>query len=570
MKTKVRIFSTFLIVFLLLSAFATGGAAEESETAPGDVLFKENFDKSLLDRLGWKTVSDGDYPTVQGKDFSVEISDKLGENNKCLQFASLTSTWSMIEIVSGEKMQGLTKYTLSITMKLEKGLDWHRMTDLRFGGADAKSALGDWVGMRWANGTSDIYMENHGYNYDGATDVQTKPYAVGETMSFSVTVDTTARTVDVYKQGDETKTAISHRENCSATVGPVYLATGWTYGWIDDISVTNDVTGETVYKEDFESVEDIYLGEDASYKYLPYSIGSYQGGLRASRADATDNWSSRELVPASAIGEIKQYVISFDLTSEQASGSWTHYILLSWGSGSRNIVGLHSDSSGDSFKQLVANYETLATGEYGSLMNKKHNIRLEVNAETGVTNFWMDGIKTGTLTNTGFQNGGFSFGASHNAVAVLDNLVVTAGTVADLLPQVRLVGVQNAKNDAEKTYAVRFVGALGDDVNLEDYTEVGFEITATYGESENRVLSKACTTVYSKIVGQEGGVATEYSAENLGATYLFALAIHGIPESIGNVTFTVTSYYATELGTVKGETYTVVYNAGDFVEQIAN
>lgn len=570
MKTKTRILSALLTVFLLLSAFATGVAATETDPNPGDVLFEENFNESLLDRLGWKTVSGGEYPSVQGRDFSVEISDKLGENNKCLQFASLTSRWSMIEIVSGEKMQGLTKYTLSITMKLEKGIGWHDMTDLRFGGPNAESALGDWVGLRWATGTADIKMENRGYDYDGASDVKTAPYAVGDLMSFSVAVDTEARTIDVYKQGDETKTAISHRENCSTTVGSVYLATGWTYGWIDDISVTNDVTGEQVYSEDFESVQDICLGQDASYRYLPYSIGSYQGGLLATRPDSTDNWSSRELVPASAIGDTKQYVISFDLTAEQASGSWTHYILLSWGSGSRNVVGLHSDSAGDSFRQLVANKETLASGAYGSLMNKKHHIRLEVNAETGVTHFWMDGIRTGTLTNTGFQNGGFSFGVSYHGAAVLDNLVVTAGTVADLLPQVRLAGVQSAQNDTDGTYAVRFVGALGDDVKLEDYTEVGFLLTATYGEDGSRELSKACMTVYSKIVGQEGGVTSEYTAETLGAEYLFALAIRGIPASIGDVTFTVTPYCTTASGTVKGEARTVIYNAGALVEQAAN
>lgn len=387
MRTKTRILSALLTVFLLLSVLATGVAAE---TGMGEI--------SLLEKIGWKDVTTGNYPGRWGSNYSAEIvkSDDLKENNHSLFVETKTTSWVTAELVPAEKMSGVTKYTMSLTTKLAigGGVTWHDLLDFRFGATNADVALGDWAGIRWGTGSSgSVSFENRGYDYEGATSAATQnTFAVGSVISFSVTVDTEARTVDVYKN-DDAKTIISHRENCSSVVGPVYLTMGRVYGWIDDIRVTNDATGDVLYNEDFELLS-----------------------LRAS---------------------------------------------------------------------------------------------------------------------------------------------------------IESVGVQQSAVTDGK-YAVRFVGALSDDVALEDYIEVGFKLTAAYGEDGQKILDTACTTVYTKITGSEGGVTTEYSAADFGAKYLFALAVNGIPTDIGTVTFTVTPYFVTADGTVNGSTCTVVYNAGNLVDRNAN
>lgn len=552
MKIKTRILSALLTVFLLLSALATGVAATEPTPAPGKVLFEENFDETVQDRLGWKNDEQG----YKGTTHELSVTDTFGESgNKALKLVETASNWCGIEMVPAEKMAGVTKYSISADMMWETAMTFA----FRFG--DASVSNGDFVGISW-----DYTL----WNVTGGQDSADTNYKNSEKITKNqvirlvATVDTVAGTVAVSIDGE----TVTTRNDATKKVGAIYLLVRGLTGYLDNLLVKNDATGEKIYEETFETVRNVYLGKDASYTYLPSAVSLKNGRLEVSRPDSTNKWTSREIVPASAIGDAAQYVISFDLTTEQASGSWTHNILLSWGSGSRNVVGLHSDAQGDYFKQLVSNKETLASGAYGELMNRTFHIQIEVNAETGVSNFWMDGVRTGSLTNSGFQNGGFSFGASYHSTGSLDNLLVTAGTVADLA-QVRYIGVQNSTVNMDGTYAIRFVGALGDVVKLEDYTAVGFKVTATYGEDGQKTLDTACRSVYSKLIGSVDGVTEEYSAGSFGAKYLFALVVNGVPTSAGQITFTVTPYYTTADSTVNGTTYTVIYNAGTLVSQTA-
>lgn len=250
MKTKTRILSALLTVFLLLSAPMFGIAAEEPATMPGKVLYEEDF-TPLSQRLGWKDVTTGAYAGVMGRDYIAAVVDtnELKENNRSLFVNFLkVDSWRTVEIVSAEKMAGVTKYTLSMTAKLTTGgaVTWHDILDFRFGAENADAALGDWVGIRHGTDKSgNVSFENRGYTYEGASAAATQStFPVGSVISFSVKVDTEARTVDVYKN-DEAHTLISHRENCSPVVGPVYLTMDRVYGWIDDLSVVNDATRRT-------------------------------------------------------------------------------------------------------------------------------------------------------------------------------------------------------------------------------------------------------------------------------------------------------------------------------------
>lgn len=575
MKTKTRILSALLTVFLLLSAPMFGIAAEEPATMPGKVLYEEDF-TPLSQRLGWKDVTTGAYAGVMGRDYIAAVVDtnELKENNRSLFVNFLkVGSWRTVEIVSAEKMAGVTKYTLSMTAKLTTGgaVTWHDILDFRFGAENADAALGDWVGIRHGTDKSgNVSFENRGYTYEGASAAATQStFPVGSVISFSVKVDTEARTVDVYKN-DEAHTLISHRENCSPVVGPVYLTMDRVYGWIDDLSVVNDATGEPIWAEDFESVENLHLKVDPKYYGNPELITVTDGKLNINRPDGYGNWGVLEMVPARAIGSTEKYVISYDLTMNR---TWNHHFLMTFGSSDngnaeRNVISYHYDGNGEIFSNLVAGKEQLCKEPYGTFYTKPMHVQFEVNATTGVATLWINGVRYGSLTNPAFKNGGIGLGAANNTVATVDNLVVTAGTVADLA-QLRYIGVQeSAVKDG--TYAVRFVGALGDDVALENYTEVGFRVTATWGADGTKTLDTACTTVYGKITGSADGVTSEYRADSFGAKYLFALAVEGIPTDAGQITFTVTPYYVTAAGTVTGNACTVIYNAGALVSQTAN
>ena len=586
MKTKTRILSALLTVFLLLSALATGSvAAEDAPAMPGKVLYRETFDETLSQRLGWKDVTTGEYAGVMGKDYLAAIvdTDALGKSSRSLFIESLNfSRWRTIELVSAEKMAGVTKYTLSMTAKVTTGgaVTWHDMLDFRFGAENADAALGDWVGIRHGTDKSgNVSFENRGYTYEGASAAATQStFPVGSVISFSVKVDTEARTVDVYKN-DEAHTLISHRENCSPVVGPIYMVMSRMYGWIDDLSVVNDATGKTIWSEDFESVQNVHLMKDMEYDGALDTIYTADGKLNINRPEdkkykngETDGneWGGvREVMPASALEGVKKYVISYDLTVGQ---TWNNLFLMTFGANSskeRNVVGFHFDANGDVFSNLLGNQEELCRADYRTLASKPMYVQFEVDATTGVATLWLNGVKRGSLTNTTFKNGGIGFGATSHTVATVDNLVVTAGTVSDLYEQIRYLGVQeSAVKDG--TYAVRFVGALGDDVALADYSEVGFKVTATWGADGTKTLDTACSTVYGKITGSADGVTSEYRADSFGAKYLFALAVEGIPTDAGQITFTVTPYYVTADGTVTGNACTVIYNAGALVSQTAN
>ena len=562
MKTKTRILSALLTVFLLLSALATGSvAAEDAPAMPGKVLYRETFDEPLSQRLGWKDVTTGEYAGVMGKDYLAAVVDtnEIKENNRSLLVDSSRSSWRTTELVSAEKMSGVTKYTLSMTANLTKC----DILDFRFGAANADTALGDWVGFR-----SDR-IENRGYSYTDATHQSASlPSPMGSVMRITVKVNAEARTIDVYKEGDATP--ISHREKCSPDVGPVYMVMGQVYGWIDDLSVVNDATGEPIWAEDFESVENLHLKVDPTYGGNPELITVTDGKLNINRPGTYGTWGVLEVVPARAIGSTEKYVISYDLTMNR---TWNNYFLMTFGSSDngiaeRNVISYHYDSDGEIFSNLVAGKEKLCNEAYGTFYNKPMHVQFEVNATTGVATLWVNGVKYGSLTNPAFKNGGIGLGAANNTVATVDNLVVTAGTVADLA-QLRYLGVQeSAVKDG--TYAVRFVGALGDDVALADYSEVGFKVTATWGADGTKTLDTACTTVYGKITGSADGVTSEYRADSFGAKYLFALAVEGIPTDAGQITFTVTPYFVTADGTVTGNACTVIYNAGALVSQTAN
>lgn len=563
MKAKTRILSALLTVFLLLPALATGIVAAEETAKPGDVLYEEDF-TPLMERLGWKYDNTQSY---NKKSFSLALADTYGEaGNKSLQFSETAGGWCGIEIVPAEKMAGVTKYSISADMK------WANCATFAFRFGDTSGSNGDFAGISW-----DYTL----WNVTGGSDAAATNYKDSEvicpnkSIHLVIQVDIEAGTVALSVDG----TNVTTRDNATKKAGSIYLLVRSLTAWMDNICVKNEATGTVIYAEDFENVRDIYTGNDSDYNSDftdKTTVVPKDGVLNIDRSgDSYSVWGNlREIMPASAVEGVEQYVISFDLKVIQGDwdGSWTHGIFMGWGAGGnakRNLVQFHTSYDGDDINGVVPTTEILYHSVYRSSVNRNLRVRIEVNAAAKTSTVWVDDMKYGTITNENFANGGFSVGAAYHSAATVDNLCVTAGTVSDLYEQVRYIGVQESAIK-DGTYAVRFVGALGDDVALADYTEVGFKVTATWGEDGKKVFDTACTTVYSKITGSADGVTSEYSADSFGAKYLFALAVDGIPTAAGSVTFTVTPYYVTANGTVTGTTCTVVYNAGSLETQNAN
>ncbi len=129
---------------------------------------------------------------------------------------------------------------------------------------------------------------------------------------------------------------------------------------------------------------------------------------------------------------------------------------------------------------------------------------------------------------------------------------------------VNCVGAQVSAASAGK-YAVRFVGTL----NTEAYEKAGFEIVASYGDSQTKTFKLDTCEGYTGILASNGNEF--FRAEDLGGKLLIALSIKNIPVSAGNITFTVkavayaegasdpvTSETVSVCATVSGDTVTLV------------
>ncbi len=100
----------------------------------------------------------------------------------------------------------------------------------------------------------------------------------------------------------------------------------------------------------------------------------------------------------------------------------------------------------------------------------------------------------------------------------------------DMLP--RLSAYQTT-DVTDGTYDIRFV-SLMDHINCE---KIGYKLEVTYG---GKTVEKQiqCNYVYTSILADGQPV----SAETLGAKYIFALHLNGVPASGGNVSYRVTPY----------------------------
>ena len=105
------------------------------------------------------------------------------------------------------------------------------------------------------------------------------------------------------------------------------------------------------------------------------------------------------------------------------------------------------------------------------------------------------------------------------------------------------VGYQTSAAANDK-FNLRLVGIMND-TDISQYAKVGFKVKATYGTTEMN-KTQDITTVYESITATSGSNYTEYTAEALGGSYIFALNCLNVPANAGAITFEVTTYYQLE------------------------
>lgn len=104
-------------------------------------------------------------------------------------------------------------------------------------------------------------------------------------------------------------------------------------------------------------------------------------------------------------------------------------------------------------------------------------------------------------------------------------------------------------------------------VDALDYEAAGFDVVADYSDGAQKEFHVNCTYVYNKLTGKGGdGGIQEYTAADLGGNFLMALTIKGIPADIGLIAFSVTPYVMENGEKISGDTKTVYYLNGEYVE----
>ena len=145
----------------------------------------------------------------------------------------------------------------------------------------------------------------------------------------------------------------------------------------------------------------------------------------------------------------------------------------------------------------------------------------------------------------------------YNTMLNTDQLtsIIDTGSFDCKYNTMEVVGMQIAKKAESTNYSVRFIGTI--DKLDADY--VGFKVKAVYGNNvESFEKTYTTTTVYTSIIADDETVTpyTEWQSK-----YVVVLPINNIPDSYGDVTFTITPI-TVDGETVSGATQTYTVNAG--------
>ena len=164
------------------------------------------------------------------------------------------------------------------------------------------------------------------------------------------------------------------------------------------------------------------------------------------------------------------------------------------------------------------------------------------------------------------HTGGIRAGESGGALLPWVGSSVSDGAIhvsecTDGSSAVRLHGSQ-LREEADGTYAVRFVGSIG---SL-DYREIGYTVRIRWNDRVSEEQEMGCGTVYRTMQLEEEEMCTAEELRGEESAYLCILTITDIPSDAGRVEFEVTPYGVRKDGRREsGERYRIVYDGGSYL-----
>lgn len=566
MKKANRIFSAILSLLLLSAMVVIPSSAETATEQTNEVtLLRETFD----DTLGWKGYLN---PT--------RISWEVTGGS-----ASLTdSGWSALQIVDAAALQGVSRFTVSVDIQFTTlkstattlmGLIYEN--DCSTSNITKDSGL---VLLR-SNSAGALYLLNGGYRSGTAKYLQSDGvsggnasaaanfpqfgdyHSGGETGSwFNLTlkIDKEAKTCTAFLDSKEVNT---YSDFAICNSGLYFLLQQNAGTLVDNLKVTDDDSGTSLYEADFSEPDPLNLVQEAGSVALTQSRTG-----NAVRLQNT-NWGIWQLATLEQLQGATSYTLSANIRLDTFSSTGSQFAFrlnqsadaskanindatvisiyrtsteIRLIGGNRNSAGWIT--SGDGAKTEVAAYSVVSVATW-------FRFRMTVDriANTCTVTLSND---SATLTQT-YEN---ILDNDSNLSLVLQtqsSLVDDLTLTATYDRAVDLLGVQ-VTTEIGETYGLRFSSRIRMD-QPDTFSAVGMKIVATYADGSQEFLGES-STVWRSIQGKKDGVDCVLRAVDYGAASLFGVTVEQIPTELGSITYTVTPFAKT----LSGET--VWFDAG--------
>jgi hypothetical protein len=448
------------------------------------------------ENLGWtEGVWGADFTNVECK---VLYSDAMGVANKAVRIMDMKAEGDQtyIEFVPASKMAGVTNYTVTwTTLPGNIPADYDSETDApyfwnsKYGMMVGVTGVntGDWLmnyyntayrtqgfGYEPAEGMALPKHTAHGYDAEGniVTDsaaAVTKLMTKYEPQTYVAKIDTVLRTITVTVNGG----AEFVTEGTSDVAGAIGFRLERSDVLLDNVSVVNDLTGETIYEEDFETYiepkkptrpvvdysgktagetiffENFDAAETVEELYMMYDMKAMAGGSGFAEAvvaptDAvkgttcasiTGNWAAVEAIPAAVFQTYDIYTIHMDIMFESNGDRFDLFYQTAAPNSTATcgFLELRRDPMETQNTTRVDGAQVGGTNKATDIMaGEVFHLVLEVNNEYAEAVLYINGDYVSTATDLPNYRSALYL-CAQAAVGCVDNMMVTAGTYEDYL-----------------------------------------------------------------------------------------------------------------------------------------
>ncbi len=457
MKTK-RVLSALLAVVMIVPLCLLGityvTAAEEATV----------YKPLTVENLGWST--DCGYGT-QYVGLTLKENYDTDGNNALLAETLNTSWGSAFEVLSAEKMSGVTQYTISMDMEFT----YAAMVGFILNNDGNHASTGDWCGYNWSSlaidGTTATMFESRYYDKTNVKSTGCKHWTLSGNNKGTLTVnvvlatdaDTPGTVTTTYVFADTSRETLTTTHSTYATAADVRIMfRGAKNCYIDNIKVVNDETEETIYSEDFESFT--YAGKDlgeivysqnfdslstiesAAFTYADSGMGTATVAMGTNPNDGTQaakvsgSWVYTEIVPAAALSHYDVYTVTLNASVEGTMDRFTlmHNITTPGASGGSGWAAIRQVSAGTSSTYFENTFYSVdnsltKTGNAPAWTPTNFEFALTVNKKAGTATIHYNGIEISTCAfdATAVKDSPIGFNVQGSGAVYIDDISVNVG-----------------------------------------------------------------------------------------------------------------------------------------------